>query len=246
MSLALLHLFDSWQNSPNEVKSGTTTDKYTVEDMLTFSKDIIPTSLLKLNSDHASRAVKIFSLILKYMGESGEPVRNRGFLRLPCPEEVAGIGFEAITCELVLHIVAGKNIYDVIIRYEIDYDHGGFFRSRATHSVSPQEGVTICNKLLREGLKRPELRDELYAQLSKQTRNNPNLRSNLKVPKPRRLCGHGKTSRRAWELMHLVAATMPPSKDFVSYVSEYIHDCAHDPQQPPEVRVRAGALQPSS
>jgi len=140
-------------------KKGATTDKYTVEDMLTFSKDIIPTSLLKLSNDHAGRAVKIFSLILKYMGESGEP-------------------------------------------------------------VSPQEGVTICNKLLREGLKRPELRDELYAQLSKQTRNNPNLRSNLK----------------AWELMHLVAATMPPSKDFVSYVSEYIHDCAHDPQQPPEVK----------
>uniref|UniRef100_A0A7S0R8D5 Kinesin-like protein n=1 Tax=Pyramimonas obovata TaxID=1411642 RepID=A0A7S0R8D5_9CHLO len=140
-------------------KKGPATDKYTVEDMLTFSKDIIPTSLLKLSNDHASRGVKIFSLILKYMGESGEP-------------------------------------------------------------VSPQEGVTICNKLLREGLKRPELRDELYAQLSKQTRNNPNLRSNLK----------------AWELMHLVAATMPPSKDFVSYVSEYIHDCAHDPQQPPEVK----------
>lgn len=44
---------------------------------------------------------------------------------------------------------------------------------------------------------------------------------------------------QAWELMHLVAATMPPSKDFVSYVSEYIHDCAHDPQQPTEVRAVA-------
>jgi hypothetical protein len=146
--------------------------------------------------------------------------------------------------------------------------------------VSPQEAVTICNKLLREGLKRPELRDELYAQLSKQTRNNPNLRSNLKVrttavhvnemtpsldkntptnlscfvvsvigfhvERRSPVCAHlmGFPSanpfallfKQAWELMHLVAATMPPSKDFVSYVSEYIHDCAHDPQQPPEVR----------
>lgn len=143
-------------------KPGDRSAQYSVEEMLQFSKEAIPTSLLKLSSDHSSRGVKMFSLILKYMGELGDP-------------------------------------------------------------VSPQEGSAICNKLLREGLKRPELRDELYAQLSKQTRNNANLRSCLK----------------AWELMHLVAATMPPSKDFVSYVSEYIHDCAHDANQPPEVRATA-------
>ena len=126
------------------------------------TQDPIPTSLLKLSADHASRAVKIFALILKYTGDAGD-------------------------------------------------------------TVSAQEGVAICNKLLREGLKRPELRDELYAQLSKQTRNNPDLQSALK----------------AWELMHLVSATTPPSKEFVSYVSEYIHDSAHDAEQPPEVRALA-------
>lgn len=47
-----------------------------------------------------------------------------------------------------------------------------------------------------QGLKRPELKDELYMQLLKQTRGNPNT-----VPK-----------LKAWELLHLVASTMPPSK----------------------------------
>mmetsp|Transcript_42095 Transcript_42095/g.51065 ORF Transcript_42095/g.51065 Transcript_42095/m.51065 type:complete len:1267 (-) Transcript_42095:505-4305(-) len=136
--------------------------QYTYEDMLTFQKEPIPTSLMKLSNDHATRAVRIFGLILKYMGEAGDP-------------------------------------------------------------APPSEQATIANKLLKEGLKRAELRDELYAQLTKQTRNNANLKSCIK----------------AWELVHLVAATMPPSKDFVSYVSEYIHDCAHDSQQPQEVRALA-------
>lgn len=47
-----------------------------------------------------------------------------------------------------------------------------------------------------QGLKRPELKDELFMQLLKQTRGNPNVSSRAK----------------AWELFHLVAATMPPSK----------------------------------
>lgn len=56
---------------------------------------------------------------------------------------------------------------------------------------------TPCEqKLLHQGLKRPELKDELYMQLLKQTRGNPNVASKLK----------------AWELFNLTAATMPPSK----------------------------------
>jgi hypothetical protein len=58
-----------------------------------------------------------------------------------------------------------------------------------------------------QGLKRVELRDELYMQLVKQTRSNPNS-----------------TSRsRAWALFNLVASAMPPSKDFTGLISEYVH-----------------------
>jgi len=61
--------------------------------------------------------------------------------------------------------------------------------------VRPQ-AVEIAQKLLHQGLKRPELRDELYMQLVRQTRGNPRPTS----------------ATRAWELFAVVAATMPPSK----------------------------------
>jgi hypothetical protein len=65
----------------------------------------------------------------------------------------------------------------------------------------------LCHAVLLQGLKRAELRDELYMQLVKQTRSNP-------VP----------TSRaRAWALFHLVASAMPPSKEFTGLISEYVH-----------------------
>ena len=32
---------------------------------------------------------------------------------------------------------------------------------------------------------------------------------------------------QAWELFYLVASTMPPSKEFVGLVSEYVHTVAH-------------------
>ncbi len=95
----------------------------------------IPTSLLKLSGDHVGRAVKMFSGILKYTGETGE--------QLPAIQS-----------------------------------------------------LEIAQKLLHQGLKRPELKDELYMQLIKQTRGNPNITTRVK----------------AWELFFLVASTMPPSK----------------------------------
>ena len=59
-------------------------------------------------------------------------------------------------------------------------------------------------------MKRPELRDELYMQLLKQSRGNV-------TP----------TAYRVWELFLLVASTMPPSKEFVGLVSEYVHTISH-------------------
>ena len=60
--------------------------------------------------------------------------------------------------------------------------------------------------LLAQGIKKPELRDELYMQLLKQSRGNCTASSAL-----------------AWELFYLVASAMPPSKDFVGLISEYVH-----------------------
>eukprot|EP00798_Chlamydomonas_sp_ICE-L_P009527 gene9527-12466_t len=132
---------------------------FTLEDLLTFSSEPIPTSLLKLSGDHVSRAVKMFSGILKYQGETGE--------KLDTPQK-----------------------------------------------------IDIAQKLLHQGLKRPELKDELYMQLVKQTHGDPTENSRLK----------------AWELLQLVAATMPPSKDFVGLVSEYIHGVAQDEAEDAQVR----------
>ncbi|GMH43112.1 hypothetical protein BSKO_11034 [Bryopsis sp. KO-2023] len=125
-------------------------DAFTVDDMLLYSPDPIPTSLLKLSNDYANRAIKMFAGILKYIGVSGE---------------------------------AGTDA----------------------------QRVEIAQKLLHQGLKRPELKDEFYMQLIKQTRGNTNVETNL----------------RAWELFHMVTATMPPSKGYVDLVSEHIHQVSH-------------------
>uniref|UniRef100_A0A7S0WQ45 Kinesin motor domain-containing protein n=1 Tax=Chlamydomonas leiostraca TaxID=1034604 RepID=A0A7S0WQ45_9CHLO len=137
-------------------------NNFGLEDLLIFSNEPIPTSLLKMSGEHMSRAVKMFSGILKYMGETGERLDDAG-------------------------------------------------------------RIEIAQKLLHQGLKRPELKDELFMQLLKQTRGNPNVNSRAK----------------AWEVFHLVAATMPPSKDFVGLVSEYIHGVAHDDQEAQPVRALA-------
>lgn len=76
-----------------------------------YWQDCIPTSLLKLSADNASRAVKMFAGVQKYMVEGGEQLTNA-----QCAE--------------------------------------------------------LVQKLLHQGIKRPELKDELYMQLLKQSRGN--------------------------------------------------------------------------
>lgn len=125
-------------------------EKLTIEDMLCFQKDPIPTSLLKLNGDLASRATKLFQMILKYMGVDSS-------------------------------------------------------------SLSLEDRVELVGKLYKQSLKRSELRDELFVQISKQTRNNPEREYLMK----------------SWELMYLCVSCMPPSKDVGGYLSEYTHNVAH-------------------
>ncbi len=83
-------------------------------------QDCIPTSLLKLSADNASRAVKMFAGVQKYMAENGGEV------------------------------------------------------------LSGTARAELVQKLLHQGIKRPELKDELYMQLLKQSRGNTTP-SNVKV-----------------------------------------------------------------
>jgi Trp operon repressor len=66
----------------------------------------------------------------------------------------------------------------------------------SAEKLTDAQRVEMVQKLLHQGLKRPELKDELYMQLVKQTRGNSVSESRM----------------RAWELMFLIASTMPPSK----------------------------------
>ncbi|XP_057809328.1 kinesin-like protein KIN-14E [Salvia miltiorrhiza] len=141
-------------------------EKFTFEDMLCFQKEPIPTSLLKINSDLISRAVKLFQVILKYIGVDS---------------------------------------------------------SDRISPMSLDERIELVSKLYKHSLKRSELRDELFMQVSKQTRNNPDRHSLI----------------RAWELMYLCASCMPPCKEIGGYLSEYVHTVAHSISNDSEVQVLA-------
>ncbi|KAJ0040808.1 hypothetical protein Pint_28780 [Pistacia integerrima] len=88
---------------------------------------------------------------------------------------------------------------------------------------SLDERIEFVGKLYKQTLKRAELRDELFAQISKQTRNNPDRQYLIK----------------AWELMYLCASSMPPSKDMGGYLSEYVHNVAQGVNTDSEVQILA-------
>ncbi|XP_078443913.1 kinesin-like calmodulin-binding protein (ZWICHEL) [Wolffia australiana] len=89
--------------------------------------------------------------------------------------------------------------------------------------LSIEDRVELVGKIYKDSLKRPELRDELFIQISKQTRNNPD----------------GICLAKAWELMYLCASSMPPTKEIGAYLSEYIHNVAHGGSTDPDIRVLA-------
>lgn len=76
------------------------------------------------------------------------------------------------------------------------------------HEPTLSESLQIIEKILQRGLKRDTMRDELYAQLLKQTRNLIDEKLNVML----------------WKLFGLVAATMPPSRMYLLMICEYIHD----------------------
>lgn len=86
------------------------------------------------------------------------------------------------------------------------------YQGETQEQLNDAQRIETIQKLLHQALKRPELKDELYMQLLKQTRGNLLSESRL----------------RAWELLHILAATTPPGKDLVAVVSAYVNARAVD------------------
>ncbi|CAN1175671.1 Kinesin-like protein KIN-14E [Linum perenne] len=108
-------------------------------------------------------------------------------------------------------------LFQIILKYM------GVDPSDRSAPTSLDDRVELVGKLYKHTLKRAELRDELFAQISKQTRNNPDKQYLIK----------------AWELMYLCASSMPPSKDIGGYLSEYIHEVANGAGTHSEVQILA-------
>lgn len=135
-------------------------EQYTLDELLSNTKETIPTSILRLSNENVPRAIKLFQSILKYAGDDSN--------------------------------------------------------TSPTSSLSASEEEQILSRILKAVLKRPDLVDEVYVQLVKQTRNAP-----YDSTSPDRISS---SLRRTWELLHILAATAPPSKDFAAFISEYVHE----------------------
>ncbi|WRX07867.1 MyTH4 domain - like 1 [Theobroma cacao] len=108
-------------------------------------------------------------------------------------------------------------MFHIVLKYM------GVDSSERVTPLSLDERIELVAKLYKQTLKRAELRDEFFAQISKQTRNNPDRQNLIK----------------AWELMYLCASSMPPSKDIGGYLSEYVHNVAHSASTDSEVQTLA-------
>ncbi|KAG7535866.1 FERM N-terminal [Arabidopsis thaliana x Arabidopsis arenosa] len=147
---------------------------------------------------------------------SGSNVRERFtfedmlcFQKDPIPTSLLKINSDLVS--------RATKLFHLILKYM------GVDSSDRSTPPSLDERIDLVGKLFKKTLKRVELRDELFAQISKQTRHNPDRQYLIK----------------AWELMYLCASSMPPSKDIGGYLSEYIHNVAHDATIEPDAQVLA-------
>lgn len=97
------------------------------------------------------------------------------------------------------------------------------YMGETNEEVSHEAAMEIAQKLLHQALKSPALRDELYMQLVKQSRGNPNVSTKL----------------RCWELLYLLCATVPPGKQLHTLVTSYLNGTAADDSENGKVRDKA-------
>lgn len=147
---------------------------------------------------------------------AGLPVREKFtfedmlcFQKEPLPTSLLKINSDLVS--------RATKMFQVVLKYM------GIDSSDRVSPVSLEERIELVGKLYKHTLKRVELRDELFAQISKQTRNNPDRQSLI----------------NAWELMYLCASSMPPSKDIGGYLSEYVHNVANGASTDSEVQTLA-------
>ncbi|XP_074301759.1 kinesin-like protein KIN-14E isoform X2 [Silene latifolia] len=131
------------------------------------------------------------------------------FQKDPIPTSLLKIGTDLVT--------RATKQFQTILKYM------GVDSSDRVAPTRIDERIELVGKLYKHTLKRPELRDELFVQISKQTRNNPDRQYLIK----------------AWELMYLCASSMPPSKEIGGYLSEYVHNVAYSESIDSEIQLLA-------
>lgn len=85
--------------------------------------------------------------------------KNSNFLQDPIPTSLLKLNVDLVS--------RATKLFQIILKYM------GIDSSDRTTPISLDERVELVGKLYKQNLKRPELRDELFVQISKQTRNNP-------------------------------------------------------------------------
>eukprot|EP01088_Endostelium_zonatum_P014079 TRINITY_DN294_c0_g2_i1.p1 TRINITY_DN294_c0_g2~~TRINITY_DN294_c0_g2_i1.p1 ORF type:complete len:1666 (-),score=459.95 TRINITY_DN294_c0_g2_i1:2-4921(-) len=71
-----------------------------------------------------------------------------------------------------------------------------------------EKAIPLIQEIVKAGMDCFEVRDEIYAQVIKQTTNNPNRWSNL----------------RGWELLAALCSTYPPTDNFINFVQNYLYE----------------------
>eukprot|EP00210_Caulerpa_lentillifera_P002367 g2271.t1 len=89
-------------------------------------------------------------------------------------------------------------------------------------SLTSNTSLEMIQKLLKKGLKRLEVKDELYMQVLKQSRKNENPQSKLRI----------------WILFNVLASTMPPSKQYIPLITQYVQSVRRDERIGLEIKAR--------
>ncbi|XP_056696492.1 kinesin-like protein KIN-14E isoform X2 [Spinacia oleracea] len=131
------------------------------------------------------------------------------FQKDPIPTSLLKINSDSVT--------RATKLFQTILKYM------GVDSSDRVTPTSLDERIELIGKLFKHTLKRSELRDELFVQISKQTRNNPDRQYLIK----------------AWELIYLCASSMPPTKEIGAYLSEYVHNVAYGVNMDSDIQMLA-------
>ncbi|KAJ7514668.1 hypothetical protein O6H91_23G054700 [Diphasiastrum complanatum] len=203
---------------PASTANGKVLESYS--DDFTTKSSIVPKSFLPEVHEDSSIMEKFqVEVYIMAMRKQLQSVGKRGFFaRKPATLEGHDMyGIEDMLCfqrepiptsllRISNHLISrAVKLFQIVLRYTTTDIPG-------TATLNSQEQVSLVTKLYTQTLKCSELRDELFAQIFKQSRNNPYRHFLVKT----------------WELLYLCASAMPPSKELGLYLLEYVHTVAND------------------